>query len=146
MLFDAFVLKVVVGKLNVFENFFDRPMRLLPHGLRQLVRLVLLYFLRDELILKPSPILLEILNDLIDILMKDPGQFAVVLIKIRKHVDLVRKLVLLVEAFEVLCILMVGNLILEQAYRRVVVAVVHFLNELRVMWALIAVGVQKGGS
>lgn len=96
MLLKTFVLKIIVRKLNVFEYLFYRPMRLLPHSLRHLVSMFFLHFLRNKLILKCSPILLKILNDLIDIYMKDPRQLSMVLIKIRQHIDFVRKLLLLV--------------------------------------------------
>lgn len=57
-------------------------MSLFSQSLRNLLSLILFDFLGDKLILKCSPVFLKILNDLIYILMKDPRQLSVVLIKI----------------------------------------------------------------
>lgn len=110
-LFVIFIFEVVVGQLNVLDEFvcwFEglRAMRE-PIGLR-----LLLHLLRDVLILQIADILIVIFNDMGDILLEDSRQFLVVLIILAEHDYFVAVFVFFVESLEELSVLVEVDFIL----------------------------------
>lgn len=77
--FDALLLKIVVGKLNIFDNFIDRPTRFLP--LREgFISFLITHLPPDKFVLQIPNFLLIILNYAVYVLLKKAGKFLMVLI------------------------------------------------------------------
>ena len=78
-LFDALLLKIVVGKLNIFDNFIHRSTGFLP--LREgFIPFLITHLSPNKFILKIPNFLLIILNYAVDVLLKKAGKFLMVLV------------------------------------------------------------------
>lgn len=123
-LFDALLLKIVVWKLNIFDNFIDRPTGFLP--LREgLIPFLITHLPPDKFVLKIPNFLLIILNYAVDVLLKKAGKFLMVLVVLAQQGDFIRKLTFLIHSFEILTLIPKGNIVLQFINGRIMVCPVH---------------------
>lgn len=94
-LLDIFFLKVIIGEFYILNDFVDGlPLVALSEDILGVG--AILHLPGDQVVLLVADILMINLNNITDFPLEYPGQFAMILIILAEHDDLVRILILLV--------------------------------------------------